>query len=87
MITAHITGNDIYETVRFPEVPRKGDILWLESLTLGRSKVKEVIVSKVEWARDQTNWVHGDNEGVHVWLTVRRHTEKPVDPMPASAGQ
>lgn len=68
-ITLNIKGHDIYEQVRLPFVPRKGDILWLGSLTRGRVKVPEVIVSKVEWAMDQTT---GE---VHVWLTVRRHAK------------
>lgn len=77
MISAHIRGHDIYETVRFPEVPRKGDILWLSSLTKGHSDVAEVMVSKVEWARDQIAWAHDkENEGIHVWLTVRRTNGK-----------
>lgn len=77
MISVAIRGRDIYEEVRFPEVPRKGDILWLSSLTMGRSDVVEVMVSKVEWARDQVAWVHDkENEGIHVWLTVRRTNGK-----------
>jgi hypothetical protein len=74
MISVSILGDGIYETMRLPEVPRKGDILWLASLTMGRSNVPEVVVSKVEWARDQTAWAYDkETEGIHVWLTVRRH--------------
>jgi hypothetical protein len=69
-----IRGRDIYEELIMPEVPRKGDILWLESLTRGRCKVREVLVSKVEWARTQNAWVNDD--GIHVWLTVRRTKEE-----------
>jgi hypothetical protein len=50
----------------FPETPRKGDYLWLSSLTRGAIPIAEVIVSKVEWAMDQTNG------NVHARLTVRR---------------
>jgi hypothetical protein len=77
MIHVVIKGHDIYESMRMPAVPRKGDILWLQSLSLGRSDVVEVIVSKVEWARDHTAWVNDrENEGIHAWLTVRRHQPK-----------
>lgn len=73
MIYVRVQGHDIYETLRMPEVPRKGDLLWLESLTQGRCKVVEVVVSKVEWSRDQTAYfTDKENEGIGVWLTVRR---------------
>ena len=61
-----IKGDGIYETITLPQVPRKGDVLWLSSLTRGANKIPEVLVSKVEWATDQTS---GET---HVWLTVRR---------------
>ena len=73
MIYVRIQGHDIFETLRMPEVPRKGDLLWLESLTRGGCKVTEVIVSKVEWSRDQSA-INYENEGIGVWLTVRRTT-------------
>lgn len=66
-----VTGHEIYETLMMPAVPRKGDILWLQSLTRGHSDVPEVIVSKVEWARQQ-NTYGGPHDGIHVWLKVRR---------------
>jgi hypothetical protein len=76
-IYVHITGHDIYETVFMPAVPRKGDILWLSSLTRGANPIPEVIVSKVEWSMEQQSGI------VTVWLTVRRHkvatpTEEPT---------
>jgi len=80
MIEVRITGHDIFEHLRMPEVPRKGDILWLSSLTRGSSEVVEVIVSKVEWARDQTAWMSDkENEGIGVWLTVRRTKKAIID--------
>jgi hypothetical protein len=60
-----IKGNDVYETLRMPQVPSKGDILWLSSLTRGRSKYLEAQVSRIEWAMDQRSGT------VTAWLTVR----------------
>lgn len=85
MISVNIQGHEIFETIRMPEIPRKGDLLWLNSLTSGRCPVTEVIVSRVEWARDQTARIHDtENEGIHVWLTVRRTNGrgKPVEEGP-----
>jgi hypothetical protein len=60
-----IQGRDIYETLTMPVAPRKGDFLWLGSLTRGRV-MAEVLVSKVEWSMEQAT-------GMFVaWLTVRR---------------
>jgi hypothetical protein len=70
-----VEGNGIYETLYMPVVPRKGDYLWLSSLTLGVRKEPEVIVSKVEWARDQTQ-AFGETLGIHARLTVRRVPSK-----------
>jgi hypothetical protein len=68
-----VSGRDIYEQLQMPVVPRKGDILWLSSLTRGHSDVVEVVVSKVEWARDNTAWAaRTPHEGIHARLTVRR---------------
>jgi hypothetical protein len=61
-----VQGDGIYETMSMPVIPRKGDILWLNSLTRGGSPEVEVMVSKVEWAREQ------QSGAIHVWLTVRR---------------
>ena len=66
LICMSVQGDDIYEHISLPAVPRKGDTLWLSSLTRGSSKLSQVLVSKVEWAMDQT---YGQT---HVWLTVRR---------------
>lgn len=68
-----IQGKGIYETLHLPAIPRKGDILWLGSLTRGACPIKEVLVSKVEWAMDQRSSVHT------FWITVRRMPEKPGD--------
>jgi len=77
MIHVHIVGHDIYEQVQMPIVPRKGEILWLRSLTLGASKIIEVQVSKVEWSRDQKAWITDEqNNGISAWLTVRRTNGK-----------
>ena len=77
LITVRIQGRDIYWVGRLPEVPRKGDIIWLKSLTLGVVDVNEVVVSKVEWARSQQSWATDtETEGIHVWLTVRRVLDK-----------
>ena len=74
-VWCNITGHDIYYQMYLPAVPRKGDILWLGSLSEGRVPINEVIVSKVEWAMDQTS------RHVHVWLTVRRrNTATTVHP-------
>ena len=71
LISVSVSGRDIYEWLAMPVVPRKGDILWLSSLTRGHSDVVEVVVSKVEWARDQTVW-GPPHDGIHARLTVRR---------------
>jgi len=78
VIRVTISGNDIHQTMRLPAIPRKGDFLWLSSL-VGHSDgiPREVIVSKVEWARDQADrYIDKENEGVHVWITVRRTKEE-----------
>jgi hypothetical protein len=72
MIWVSITGDGIYQTLYMPEVPRKGDILWLHSLTLGVAPEVEVVVSKVEWARDQTQAFTSPLDGIYPRLTVRR---------------
>jgi hypothetical protein len=77
MVYVFISGGGIYETLPMPTVPRKGDILWLSSLTLGACPVLEVVVSKVEWSRDQTA-AYGENNGIHARLTVRR-TSRAVE--------
>jgi hypothetical protein len=71
-VTVHISGHDIYETLAMPVVPRKGDILALSSLTMGRCKVLDVVVVGVEWTRDQTQAFRGDNEGIGAWVYVHR---------------
>lgn len=48
-----VTGDEIYEELRMPLVPAKGDILELHSLTGGRSPEHRVIVSAIEWVMDQ----------------------------------
>ena len=70
-IWVRIQGHDIYETLWMPETPRKGDVLWLSSLTRGACPVKEALVSKVEWSMDQLSG------NIGVWVTVRRMPEKP----------
>ena len=67
-IWVSIRGDGIYETLPMAAIPRKGDILWLDSLT--RNKIPEVLVSKVEWCKDQVSG------RLHVWLTVRRINRK-----------
>ena len=77
MISVTIQGKGIYEHLRMPEVPRKGDHLWLASLFSRSDLPTDVLVSKVEWARDQTaRFTDREHEGIHVWLTVRRTPEK-----------
>lgn len=71
-VTVHISGHDIYETLTMPEVPRKGDILALSSLTMGRCKVLDVVVVGVEWTRNQVGWPTNDNEGIDAWVYVHR---------------
>jgi len=67
LITVRVQGSGIYETLAMPVVPRKGDILWLGSLTRGRKDLPaEVLVSKIEWAMEQ---VSGQ---IEAWVTVRR---------------
>lgn len=68
-----IRGDDIYHELWMPEAPRKGDTLWLSSLTRGRYKDPEVLVSKVEWSMDQKSG------GISVWLHVRRINKKEKD--------
>lgn len=75
MFSVYITGSGISETLYMPVVPRKGDTLWLSSLTMGRSKVREVLVSRVEWVRDQTN-AFGGLDGIYARITVRRTREE-----------
>ena len=70
LIYMSVQGDDIYEHIALPQVPRKGDVLWLGSLTRGASKIPEVLVSKVEWAMEQSSGQ------LHVWLTVRRINRK-----------
>lgn len=71
LVEVIIDGRDIYEQIRMPVVPRKGDILWLSSLTYGHSDVREVVVSRVEWSRDQKAW-DTPHEGIRARVTVRR---------------
>jgi len=74
MIHVTIEGDGIYEHLRMPVVPRKGEVLWLTSL-IGHSEriPNEVLVSKVTWARDQTvRYTDKEHEGIRVRLTVRR---------------
>lgn len=62
-----ISGKDLHYDLMMPEAPRKGDFLWISSLTRGAySKIYEAQVSKVEWVMDQTSGV------ISAWLTVRR---------------
>lgn len=84
MISVSIRGKDIYETLRMPAIPRKGDRLWLSSLCSRSDLPNDVIVSKVEWARDQTaRFTDRENEGIQVLLTVRRvPPEVTDDPQP-----
>jgi hypothetical protein len=80
LIDVTIRGRDIFEKVRMPVVPRKGDHIWLSSLTMGRADVSDVVVSRVEWARDQTAWARNTpHEGIHAWVTVRRTKPDPED--------
>lgn len=83
MIRVSITGLDIYETLEMPVAPRKGDRLWLRSLC-GRSDLpSDVIVSKVEWVRDQTaRFTDRENAGIYPRLTVRR--VRPDDETPVT---
>jgi hypothetical protein len=71
-VTVHICGHGIYETLTMPVVPRKGDILALSSLTMGRCKVLDAVVVGVEWTRDQTQAFTGENEGIGAWVYVHR---------------
>lgn len=61
-----IKGKDLYHEMWMPVVPRKGDYLWLSSLTRGVSQVPEALVSKVEWSMDQRTGV------INAWVTVRQ---------------
>ena len=65
MTYVHIKGNGIYVTMDMPEVPRKGDILWLSSLTRGACSVLEAQVDRVEWSMNQMTG------HIEVWLHVR----------------
>lgn len=71
-VTVRISGDGIYEPLVMPVVPRKGDILALSSLTMGRCDVLDVVVVGVEWVRDQTQAYTGDNEGIGAWVYVHR---------------
>ena len=70
LIYMTVQGDEIFEHISLPHVPRKGDVLWLSSLTRGSSKIPEVLVSKVEWAMEQTSGQ------LHLWITVRRINRK-----------
>ena len=59
-----IEGHDLYMHLWMPETPRKGDILWLDSLSRGVRRGRAQ-VSKVEWSMDQTTGT------IHPCLTVR----------------
>jgi hypothetical protein len=52
-----VVGNEIFEELRMPVVPAKGDELELHSLTGGRSPHHGVTVSRIEWVMDQTSRV------------------------------
>ena len=70
LIYMSVQGDEIYEHISLPQIPRKGDVLWLGSLTRGESKIPEVLVSKVEWAMEQSSGQ------LHLWITVRRINRK-----------
>jgi hypothetical protein len=72
-VLCHIRGDDIYDSIWMPVVPRKGDILWLSSLTRGRYPDPEVLVSKVEWSMDQ------QSGNISAWIVVRRVNKKEND--------
>lgn len=74
MVSVHVTGHEIYETLTMPEalVPKKGDYLWLGSLTRGVIK-DDVKVSRVEWGMDQRTG------RFNVWLKVRRTKDLKKD--------
>lgn len=78
-VYVRIQGVDIYHTALMPEVPRKGDILWMSSLTRGAIPINEVQVSRVEWSMDQQSGIIG------AWLIVRR-TSKSKSTSTASMG-
>lgn len=61
-----VTGRDIHEWIDMPECPRRGDFLWLSSLTRGACDVPEAQIIKVEWAMEQMSGM------VHPWVKVRR---------------
>lgn len=65
-IRCYIVGHKIYDELWMPMAPRKGDRLWLSSLTRGRVNVRDAIVSNVEWSMDQTSG------NVNAWVHVRR---------------
>lgn len=65
-----ITGDDIHDNLYMPFVPRKGEILWLSSLTRGKYKEPEVLVSKVVWSMDQISG------SINAWVHVRRVNKK-----------
>lgn len=65
-VYVHINGHDLYVApLWMPQVPRKGDVLWLGSLTRGATE-GDVQVSRVEWAMDQMTGT------ITAWLKVRR---------------
>jgi hypothetical protein len=68
-----IKGHDIYENLWMPVVPRKGDVLWLSSLTRGAVKGLEGTVSRVEWAMEQMTG------NIYAIVTVRLILQKVKD--------
>jgi hypothetical protein len=61
-----VTGAEIFEELRMPLVPARGDILELNSLTGGRNPLRRVVVSEIVWVMDQQSRV------IYPRLTVRR---------------
>lgn len=70
MTPVYVRGDGIYFWLNMPEAPRKGDILWLSSLTRGACDVQEAVVSRVSWSMDQTSGIIG------AWVTVRRQPKR-----------
>ena len=72
LVAVMVNGRDIHEWMRFPTVPRRGDILLMGSLTRGVVKA-DVMVVKVEWVMEQSSSV------VYPWVTVRRLPKRDGD--------
>ena len=79
-VYVRIQGHNIYHTMFMPIVPRKGDILWLSSLTRGAYDISEVIVSRVEWSMEQQSGLIG------AWVKVRRMPARLRENVPGDEG-